>query len=215
MVCFFGFVVNHGGVVETQDLASVPGTNTEPSNKNNDARRRLQQIYTSQIGIREKTGKNDGPDVEKYLRFIGLSKGFSYCAAYVCWCLHEAGIDNPKNGWAPALFPTKRVVWERKQQKPIGAMQGLTTYNLQRTTPLAGDVFGIYFSELKRMGHCGFVDSWDGTWMISVEANTNSIGSVASPDEPGNPIRAGPGEGVYRKKRLIKTIYKVADWISK
>ncbi|SEN74763.1 CHAP domain-containing protein [bacterium A37T11] len=178
-------------------------------------RQTLRHIYTAEIGVREATVKNDGPEVEKYLKYIGLTKGYSYCAAYVCWCLHEAGIGNPKNGWAPALFPAKRVVWEKKQQKPIGAMQGLTTYNLQRTTPLAGDVFGLYFSELKRIGHCGFVDSWDGIWCITVEANTNNTGAIAPADDPSHPIRAGPGEGVYRKKRLIKTIYKVADWISK
>ncbi len=82
-------------------------------------------------------------------------------------------------------------------------MKGLITYNLQGTIPLSGDVFGIYFSELKRIGHCGFIETWDGTWCTTVEANT------------ANPIRAGPStKGVYRKKRLVKAIYKVADWVT-
>ncbi|SEN65675.1 hypothetical protein SAMN05216436_11989 [bacterium A37T11] len=180
---------------------------------NNNLRRRLQRIYTPEIGVREATGKNDGPEVEKYLRYIGLSKGNSYCGAFVCWALGQAGIHNPRNGWAPALFPTKRVVWERKKYGFSGETRSTPLRSAQGDVEI-GDVFGIYFSELKRIGHCGFVDSWDGTWMISVEANTNNAGAITSPDDPGNPIRAGPGEGVYRKKRLIKTIYKVANWIS-
>ncbi|SEL99132.1 hypothetical protein SAMN05216436_10188 [bacterium A37T11] len=195
------------GGVETQDLASLQDTHTKTS-----PRQTLRQIYTTQIGVREKTGKNDGPEVEKYLRYIGLPKGYSYCAAYVCWCLNEAGIDNPKNGWAPALFPSSRVIWERGKY-PVKTM-GRDARSCVSTEPRIGDVFGIYLSELKRIAHCGFVDSWDGTWMVSVEANTNDVGSVISANDPSHPIRAGPGEGVYRKKRLVKTIYKVADWVS-
>ncbi len=174
----------------------------------------LRRIYTSQIGVREKTGKNDGPEVEKYLRYVGLGPGNAWCAALVSWTFGQAGFDQPKTAWSPALFPDKRVVWARKQQKPDGAMPGLITYNLQRTTPLSGDVFGIYFSELKRIAHCGFVDEWDGKWCTTVEGNTNDAGSVGTNGNPANPIRAGPDEGVYRKKRLIKTIYKVTDWVS-
>ncbi|SEN47871.1 hypothetical protein SAMN05216436_1178 [bacterium A37T11] len=58
-----------------------------------------------------------------------------------------------------------------------------------------GDVFGLYYSELKRIAHCGFVDQWDGIWCITVEANTNSVGAVISENDIGNPIRAGPDEG--------------------
>lgn len=41
----------------------------------------------SQIGIIEKTNKNDG-DVEKYLRLFGLKKGQPYCAAGQYWCFY-------------------------------------------------------------------------------------------------------------------------------
>lgn len=146
----------------------------------NNVRSKLHHIYTSQIGVHEATGHNDGPEVEKYLRYTHLGPGNSWCAAFVNWSLHEAGLKNPGNAWAPALFPKKRLV------------AGL---------PQPGDIFGIYFTNLKRIGHCGFVESWDGTWCTTVEGNTT------------NPIRAGPGEGVYRKKRLVKTIYQVSNWV--
>ncbi|SEM04678.1 hypothetical protein SAMN05216436_101253 [bacterium A37T11] len=180
---FCGFVVNRDGI-------QIPSK-----------RQNLQQIYTREIGVRELTGKNDGKRVQEYLHAVNLQGNLSYCSAFVCFCLEKAGITNPKNGWTPALFPQKRLIWVRNKEKSgLGAMQGLTTYNLLRTTPITGDVFGLFFQELKRIGHCGFVDSWDDIWCITVEANTNDI-------------RAGPGQGVFRKKRLVKTIYKVADWV--
>ncbi len=163
-------------------------TSQKKESHQDDTRRRLQQIYTAEIGVREATGHNDGTRVQEYLQYVHLKGNFSYCAAFTCWALGKAGVENPKNGWAPALFPAKRVVWEG----------GKHTGAINRVFP--GDVFGIYFYNLKRIGHCGFVESWDGTWCITVEANTTDI-------------RAGPGEGVFKKKRLIRTIYQVADWV--
>ncbi|HQS52214.1 MAG TPA: hypothetical protein PLN99_09980, partial [Daejeonella sp.] len=68
-------------------------------------------------------------------------------------------------------------------------------------TPSTGDVFGIYFPEKKRIAHVGFIDSWDGTWLITVEGNTNIS---------GNP----EGDGVYRKRRPVRSIYRVARYIN-
>ncbi|MDP3467054.1 MAG: hypothetical protein Q8S11_01890 [Daejeonella sp.] len=86
-----------------------------------------------------------------------------------------------------------------------------TTGNRQRTTdsrqqatdnwqPTIGDVFGIYFSDKKRIAHVGFIDQWDGTWLITVEGNTNVSGGRE-------------GDGVYRKRRPVKSIYQVARYI--
>ncbi len=190
----FGFILGIGfiiflglcGFVVTSKMAFRPIGASPTASK----RQTLRHIYTAEIGVREATGHNDGARVEEYLRYVNLSSKFSYCGAFVCWSLGKAGISNPKNGWAPALFPAKRLVWTRKAAT-------------DRATVKTGDLFGIYFSELKRIAHCGFVDEWDGTWCITVEGNT------------ANPIRAGPStEGVYKKKRLIRTIYQVADWIT-
>ena len=162
-------------------------------------RERLRRVYTAEIGVREAMGKNDGPQIREYLRYVGLGEGYAWCAAFVCWSLGEAGVDNPKNGWSPALFPAKRMVWSRQS--------GLSTPN-----PQPGDVFGIYYSSLKRIAHVGFVDSWDGTWCITVEGNTGPDNAITRNGDPANPIRAGPAEGVYRKRRPVRTIHAVADW---
>ena len=47
----------------------------------------------------------------------------------------------------------------------------------------------------------GFIDKKDGNYYITVEGNTNEAGSRE-------------GDGVYRKRRHIKTIYAISRWIN-
>lgn len=151
-------------------------------------RAEVKKVYDSQLHVRELTGKNDGVDVEKYLRYTGLGKGYAWCAAFVCWSLGEAAVPNPKNAWSPAMVPTNKLIYQHQSK----------VYN---GTPQQGDVFGIYYSNLKRVGHVGFIDEWpSGSYTITVEGNTNGVGSRE-------------GDGVYRKRRLKSQIYKVANWI--
>lgn len=149
----------------------------------------LKNSYTTELGVRERSGKNDGAEVEKYLQYVGLKKGNPWCAAFVCWALGKVGISNPRSGWSPDLFPASKVIWQRSR--------GLVAASER---PRAGDVFGIWFSDKGRIAHVGFVDSWEGKWMISVEGNTNEAGSAE-------------GDGVYRKRRLCSSLYKVVDYI--
>lgn len=46
----------------------------------------------SQVGVREKSNRNDG-EVEKYLRIFNLKSGNPYCAAGQYWCFYRAAID--------------------------------------------------------------------------------------------------------------------------
>lgn len=48
------------------------------------------KIARSQVGVREKTGHNDGKKVEQYLSSVGLKTGNPYCAAGQVWCFREA-----------------------------------------------------------------------------------------------------------------------------
>ncbi len=183
----------------------------------------VQQIYTSQIGVREK-GNNSGPAVEQYLRYVNLPKENPWCAAFVCWVFGRAGVGNPRSGWSPDLFRKSYVIWERGLSKTVSEPgtksqesrlpayvpgvypSSLVTGNRQPgsyrlITPSTGDIFALYFPEKRRIAHVGFIDQWDGTWLISVEGNTNISGSRE-------------GDGVYRKRRLVRTIYKVARYIN-
>lgn len=156
-------------------------------------RQQVKTVYDSQIGIREATGHNDGTQVEAYLHYTGLGKGNPWCASFVCWALGQAGVENPKTAWAASLFPKEKLIW--KQGNP------LATRNWQLAT-MRACVFGLYFPSLKRIAHCGFIDQWGEKEVITVEGNTNDSGSRE-------------GDGVYRKRRPIKSLYAVADWIGK
>ncbi|HLS11236.1 MAG TPA: CHAP domain-containing protein [Flavobacteriaceae bacterium] len=147
------------------------------------ARERLQAIYVAAVGVREATGNNDGLEVEVYLATTNLGPGYPWCAAFVSWVFEQEGYDQPRTPWTPALFPSKRIVWPGKGQ-----------------TPELSDVFGIYISSKKRIGHAGFVEKWGEHFVIGIEGNTNPAGSHE-------------GDGVYRRRRRTKTIHRVADWV--
>lgn len=144
----------------------------------------LYQIYTAEIGVREASGNNDGPEVEAYLATTGLDKGYAWCSAFVSWVFQQGGFDTPRTAWSPALFPKRVVIWPN-----------------QGKSPQKSDVFGIYYPNLKRIGHVGFIVSWGANFVTTVEGNTNENGS-------------SEGDGVYRKRRRTKTIHSVADWVS-
>lgn len=65
---------------------------------------------------------------------------------------------------------------------------------------LPGNVFGIWFQSLGRIAHVGMVEKLEGDWLLTIEGNTNIAGSRE-------------GDGVYRKRRHVKTIRCYADWL--
>jgi len=196
---------------------------------------KVRSVYTSQIGIREKQ-PNSGKDVEKYLRYVNLPKGNPWCAAFVCWVFGQANIVNPRTGWSPDLFPASRTIfsrvengeWRVESGKPrrtengklktesdwaesrcaypplAGAGGGLCKIHSathRPFTPSPGDIFGLYFPEKGRIAHVGFIDVWGDTWVTTVEGNTNVLGSRE-------------GDGVYRKRRLVRSVYRVARYVN-
>lgn len=164
-------------------------------------RQKVKAICLSQIGIREQ-GHNSGKEIEKYLSYVKLRKGDPWCAAFVCWVLGEAGLENPRSGWSPDLFPAGRIIWRRQQTTAADLKAGALSYGNGpgNRKPESGDVFGLFFPEKGRIAHAGFVDEWDESWLITVEGNTNASGSRE-------------GDGVYRKRRLQNSIYRVSGYI--
>lgn len=132
-----------------------------------------------EIGVREKTGRNDGVRVEAYLRSVGLKTGDPWCAAFISFLFAQEGLDKPRTGWSPDMFPKSRLA----------------------RSALPCNLLAIYFPDLKRIGHVGLITGKEGDYVCSIEGNTNVSGSRE-------------GDGVYRKRRHIKTIYRFSDWIS-
>jgi len=150
-------------------------------------RGRLVQVAESQVGVREQTGNNDGPEVEQYLRSVKLGKGYAWCAAFVTWCHDQAGIDNPQSAWCPDWF-RYNVVY--KKNKPT----------LQEFKAKPGQVFGLYFESKRRVAHVGLITGESRFSYETIEGNTDGSGGRE-------------GDGVYKKIRNKRSIYIIADYI--
>jgi CHAP domain len=144
----------------------------------------LTQVYKSQVGVREKSGRNDGRDVEMYLRSTGLPKGNPWCAAFVHWCMEQAGVPNKINASSGSAYSKSKVSFKGGKWK-------------REFRP--GQVFTLYYQNLGRIGHTGFVDDLDGSVAMTVEGNTNVAGSRE-------------GDGVYKKRRPLNGMYAICDW---
>jgi hypothetical protein len=148
-------------------------------------KKQLISIYSSYIGVREKTGKNDGSEVERFLAHEGLGKGYAWCAAFVSFCLDSAGFKNSINAWSPTAHNRNALIYNK------GKFVG---------TPEPGHVFTIYYPKKKRIGHTGFYDGWASeNIMQTVEGNTNDR-------------KSREGDGVYVILRPINTIHSISSW---
>lgn len=120
------------------------------------------EIAKTQLGVQEiPRGSNAGPAVEKYLKSVGLGKGYAWCEAFVYWCYNEAskdlGVVNP-------LKKTAGVLDQLNSSKKYVVK-----------TPQKGDLFIMDFG--KGQGHIGFVDESQLTTIQTVEGNSNDDGS--------------------------------------
>lgn len=138
---------------------------------------RLLALARAELSTREATGRNDGLRIAAYLSAVDIKQPAPWCAAFVSWVFLKAGYSGPRSGWSPALFPARKMV----------------------KVPGPGRIFGIYFPALKRIAHCGFVESYKRDWVSTIEGNTNLRNSRE-------------GDGVYRRMRHIRTISRYADW---
>jgi cell wall-associated NlpC family hydrolase len=142
----------------------------------------------SQLHVRELTGKNDGPEVVKYLKVTGLGEGYPWCAAFVSWVFAETGGTAPRSARVVDWFKAN-IVYKREWRKAT-------------ILPEKGMVIGLYYTNLGRYGHIGIVaENLPGQLrnVITIEGNTNAAGSRE-------------GQGVYRKIRPWKTIAVMADY---
>ena len=185
----------------------------------------LRAIYSAYVGVRELTHHNDGPEVERFLAHVGLKKGAPWCAAFVSYCLHKAGYtDAPRSGWSPAYFPKRRRVWSLSEKYTPPHADSTPPYHAQ-----IGDLFGIWYANLGRIAHVGFIDAPSGasrklevgsentsnlkrpTSNLS-EAPTSNLNILVTVEGNTNDNGSREGIGVFRKYRPLKSIKYIARW---
>ncbi|HAH35877.1 MAG TPA: peptidoglycan-binding protein [Algoriphagus sp.] len=150
------------------------------------ARDRIVHRAIHEIGVREEGGNNRGERIGEYVAATGLGQGHPWCAAFTKWVYEQEAIDTPgANAWSPSWFPTSQTIWSRGGD----------------LTPVRkADVFGIYYPNLKRIGHVGIIEKQENGWIYTIEGNTG--------DDQGR-----EGDVVRRHKRSMKQVHKVANWI--
>ncbi len=146
----------------------------------------------SYVGIREKTGKNDGVEVEKFLKSVGLKKGDSWCAAFVSYCLTVTNHPFPVRSGLARSFVKKTSLLA------TSVLQGRGQVN-------TGDLI-IWQKGNSISGHIGIVAIVDNKEYITIEGNTSSGQKGAQAD----------GDGVYAKVRTIQPYnYFRIKWFTK
>ncbi|MBV8254998.1 MAG: CHAP domain-containing protein [Chitinophaga sp.] len=122
-------------------------------------------VALSQEGVAEHPkGSNSGPEVNQYLKSVGLGPGASWCMAFVYWCTEQAcKAIGVKNG----LVKTGGVLlqWRTTSLKKV------TSYGAVKP----GSIFIMDYGN--GFGHTGFVIKVEKDTIHTVEGNTNNDGS--------------------------------------
>jgi len=142
------------------------------------------EVAITQLGVEEKPkGSNGGPEVNMYLRSVGLGAGFAWCMAFVYWCVNKA---------AQELEIKNPLV------KTAGVMMQYNTTTLRKLSNRGnavkpGDIFIMQFGH--GTGHTGFVEKIEKGIVTTIEGNTNDDGSregyeVARRERPLSSIKS-------------------------
>ena len=132
---------------------------------------RALDIAATQIGVREKGSSNSGPEVDKYLKSVGLNPGFAWCMAFVYWCYNQAAQES---GVKNFLIRTAGVLHQWNEQQPIRKIV-LDKVLKDPAIIQPGAVFIMDYG--KGTGHTGLVEKIHGAWIDTIEGNTNDEGS--------------------------------------
>lgn len=181
------------GTEATQGTEASKGlpTATSQAPALSDAQRVL-RVAAGKVGVREATGRNDGPEVEAMLRSTGNAKGDPWCASFVYAVAKEAlGVRNP---YPRSAYSPDMVAGGRKDAR----------------TARPADTFGIYMASKGRVAHTGLVERLEGGFAVTIEGNTSNSAALGSAEDR----EATNGGGVYRKRRPLSTLYRVKTWVT-
>lgn len=168
------------GKVGSLTWAAMFGASTVPSNSAAPSALATAAIdfAITQIGVMEKPiGSNRGPEVDGYLRAVGLNPAggsFAWCVAFTHFCYKKAaenlGLQNPHIKTAGVLDH-----WNNARTTP--KVVRVTTAKAVADPGLVnpGSLFIIDFGE--GLGHSGMVIEIANGRLLTIEGNTNDNGS--------------------------------------
>ena len=144
---------------------------------------RALEIAAYRVGVRERGGKNRGPEVDRWVKGVGLDPtgSHSWCVAFVYSCVQAACEELEMLNPLPRTGGVQKL-WERTNL----ALKSRSQFG-------PGCIFLMDKGHGK--GHVGFIErvADDGLSFTSIEGNTNPGGSR-------------DGDGVYRRARGLDEI---------
>lgn len=149
------------------------------------------------LHVREKTNHNDAPEIDRWLAYLGLPKGLSYCAAFSIYNFKEAAdVLNVKQPWPRyGRVSMLKEVCQRNPLKYRWIAADEVRFGTVQLHPgdlpmwAAGAIRGGDFN-----GHTGLVQSQLSNLKFrTIEGNTM----------PGNTGNQREGGGVYQRTRTI------------
>lgn len=144
---------------------------------------KILEIARSQIGARESPANSD--NVKYNTAYYGreVSGKYPWCAVFVWWVFREAGAPELYYGGGETAYCPTLMSFHKKQ--------AVTDYR-------PGDIVFFNFSGRSSAGHVGICESWDGTYITTIDGNTGS----ASEDNGGAVLRR------RRHKKFIVGAYR-------
>ncbi len=155
---------------------------------------KLIQIAANQVGVHEDGGNNKGSKIVEYQLATWLKpEAWSWCSAFMCWCLKQWLND-------PEVLKEMKVIpemWRCKDASAFGWIKWAKLHGLhvtdEKEPAKAGDLVVFDFS------HIGIVsaDQLPGKdYIETIEGNTNGKGERDSTT----------GDGVFRKLRKVNLV---------
>lgn len=169
-----------------------------------DIRDSIESVLMPLNGITERTGNNDGKEVEMVLATCGLKKGLPYCAATINYAFQKVGVKTGVSGPAGAanwFANTDKITYKKSWRK--------TDYKSKKA-----QVFGLYFPDKGRVAHVGFIFYESENYYITFEGNTSPSGAVEGDQLTAEDREAGKNGGFYKKKRPKSQIFIIADYLT-
>jgi hypothetical protein len=169
-------------------------------------REKVFSLAKAEVGVVEKTGRNDHPRIMVYHRSVSewlanYRPAQPYCASFVNYIMKAAGVKvtNVAN-------PARARDWFTKKDRIVLTQQSLRGNQRMLKLPQKGAVVGYIFygNAISHIEILERVDLDEG-YIYCVGANTSSRGSATIVNREGN--------GVFYVRRKIKMFYAIADII--
>lgn len=142
-------------------------------------------VALSYEGVRESGGRNRGPEVDRFLKIVGLDAskggvaGYPWCCAFLSTCILEAHQQSWNEAGNTGPFDKKSL--PLKLSAGVFEFWNKAPANRKLKEPVEGCAFvidyGMNKAKTARLGHIGFVVSIDGDEIHTIEGNSNLEGS--------------------------------------